>query len=1111
MDAGKRGYHTRALEVKLTNVQSTIPNYWFSNTAVGRITSYQTQTVNSLDTGIRLNVLNTASYYGSSTVATLDIPLLSISRSTTYGSWQQNLTSRVEVDTIIYAYKEFCWLTYVDTIRWYLNGTLVYTTSPHVTLSSTSYNRPMAPSSIPLFGVDPVIEENAYSSVSYDEYTGTPATATVSGTINGGWQFREGWSGTTWNNLPIYYQVKAVSPPIGCPLTPVLPSVTITNTYDASIPCNAKGAISGSMMSMVVDSRATWVKIGLLPDLVKKITRLNTDYGALWFRYGCPQYKAWTIAGSAPYSPLPPPGGTTVYEEWIPLYEGMLSRVTNAYHTIEDLLAEHTIAPYDIGETLQQIGGANWYASLRSAFPKVGTEPTLRCTYLDHTYAYASTDGDHADYLNHLAHGHWAYFYFFPAYNSENPSADDWEVDSVAMDPELYWLPIHQQYMHNTALPIGEDTHQRNFICESPLLDGGFSDLIKTYFFANAKTHWVGIPKFTTIVPSIPSSLTIDSGSTSLWTATDCSIAHGTSMTVTPSGGHTSIVIEYDLGSYTVSPYQLLHIADQVKVNWQLTNISQVKVYLVSVDTTSKLLLENSPGDGYTTRNITYDITNSVDAKYAGSYAQDRGVGFVSDLGTDELVTGISSTLLASSEYVNAFCLLAGKQPAKVRFEITLTSASACTIEYPIFYFTKDLTVLQENGHWADLLYEDGPGIRLGQLSWWDGSTLRTTPLVMDLGSQFTVGYRQTALDALVNKRVFLEGIKNDSGLNAEIASIYDSTEGNTQAAIDSFAYAFHLHKEGTRTGAIALVNSFATVPPLALFPIKELNSNYEETGDYSQINYSLCQLPRRIVSNQQIDLYSASSKWTGASSVSVPGWVITEHSSIVDNTETDFELRTVDATIAKVRPWWGEFILIALTEVLAGKGIAVCHSSHGAFWLAYVSDGNVFVNRANYVCPKGSWDSSVQVTDSNDCSDVGITFSAGYLYLEYTKAGTSYRRVSTDYGVTFRAEEVVMAGGLLNRIHANKYGDRISINFAYDSGTSGSGKLYVEKKKRGDTSWSSATPVLNSSGVALSVTDDGFDFSYANGKWILSAVKYGDTAKTVFVSNDSLSSVVEC
>ena len=154
-----------------------------------------------------------------------------------------------------------------------------------------------------------------------------------------------------------------------------------------------------------------------------------------------------------------------------------------------------------------------------------------------------------------------------------------------------------------------------------------------------------------------------------------------------------------------------------------------------------------------------------------------------------------------------------------------------------------------------------------------------------------------------------------------------------------------------------------------------------------------------------------------------------------------------------------------------------------------------------------------LQVTSTADCSDIGIDFCSGLLTLVYTRGGNVCIRVSNDRGESFRSETVIMAGGILNRIHSSPLGDRILATFKYDSGTSGPGKIYVSKKLRGDTSWSTPTAIVNSSGVALSVADNGFDFSYghANGRWVLSAVKYGGTDPTTFASFDRMTSVVEC
>jgi len=597
-----------------------------------------------------------------------------------------------------------------------------------------------------------------------------------------------------------------------------------------------------------------------------------------------------------------------------------------------------------------------------------------------------------------------------------------------------------------------------------------------------------------------------------LWTLTDCTGVHGTDLVLTPSAG--TIKARMQLGSWTVAPFMLPHIAHSILVNWNLTNVSQVKVYLVSIDGTSKVLLEKVAGDGFTTRNETYQMPYDTDTKYAGSYAQDYGCGVVIDTGTDDLANGISSATMSAAERAMSYMLGTGRGYRYLEFEITCTGN--VTLNYPSFNCAKSgWNIVCENGHQQVLVRPNGPALRFGQLTFNSGNSLINPPALKPFPDLATIlgggPTKMSIVDWLCIKRA-LCGLDPTTGVTTELSSLFDSFEGQS---VQNSSETCHVFLLPINSGTIraALVNSFSEPPPLALFPKKDRNTtDWSYSGSYCLEAWEWAQDPRYILSNPQIDLYNGATKWTSLSSISIAGWYLTQHSHQVDNTESGFKLKAGTTEIATVRPWWGW--LIEYSEALATKlGLANCHSQLAVYWEASLSGNDIYVKRANYGNPRGGWDNVLQVTSTADCSDIGIDFCSGLLTLVYTRGGNVCIRVSNDRGESFRSETVIMAGGILNRIHSSPLGDRILATFKYDSGTSGAGKIYVSKKLRGDTSWSSPTAILNSSGAALSVADNGFDFSYghANGRWILSAVKYGGTDPTTFASFDKMTSVVEC
>lgn len=1075
-------------------------------TTIGSAVTVYDNNIAEVD-GIVLEIkTTTANGSTGSTIYTVKIPALSVNTSYTLSS--------LKTDT--YAYIEFQDLkVYTTNTAGYYVAWSAWTAYRETTVLASGgsgylTNAGLAPAKIPLFGVPCRISATGSTAVPILDGPQTPpwgstSSVSFSGKASGGWRFKETVD-DDWTVLPVHLDMSAI-PSFSCPQTQTPLNPSATTTYDAEAPFSFS-------LSSVESSYLTWTKkstsITLLPDLTRDIVRINNDYGAFWAFGGHPQWRQKTIQTCTTGWPDSSTSQTD-YVEKTPVYPADNRVVGNSPHGIEAPLAAHAYAHWTRSVSSYYTNGSTYSLyGLVDSFPTVGSGSN---------WSYLSGKGDASRHVNTNGNPHWSYVYYFPETGEdEEILPGEWTVDGDHASPDLYWVPLRQQWFHGPSLPAEEDTHQRNHIVESPLIDGGFSDWIQSNVWTPAKTHWVGVPRFAVVEPQKPASVAYDSDSSYAWGVENCSISHGSSITVTPDSGKTNVVVELDLGRFDCKPWLVVHICDRVLVNWSLTNVTQVKVYAVSADGTTKVLLEKSPGDGYTTRNETYNLPRTNDAKYAGSWGQDFGIGLVTDTGTDLKSKGQSALVCASPGRVHTFGLLGEIQPVKLRFEIALTGN--VTLNYPVFYPTvASPTVLQETGHWADILWPNGPGVRIGQWLWWNGSILLETPQAMPPGSPFVSGYRMSALDALCTKRVLLEGKARNDGLTTEIASIWDSTEGNTIPHADSFATAFWLgpaDSVGFGAGLIALVNSFSAVPPLAVFPRRGKDADWAETDGYIQRSWSFCQVPRRVVNagSTALDLSVGGTVWTAPSAISVSGWTVREHQHAVDNTESGAKVLAGTAEIASVRPWHGWFAVYGIVESGTKLWAANCHARTARYFEALINqDGNVVVRNALYGNPIGSWDTVSQITDSGGCSFVGIDYVSGILHLVYTRDGTVYWRVSNDEGTSFREEHTIMAGGILNRIKSSPLGDKVIASFKYDSGDSGPGKIYASRMLAGDLAWSTPAPIKGSDENPLSVTDDGFDISYgyANGRWVLTAVLNGDTEPSTFVSFDYLESVRKC
>lgn len=175
------------------------------------------------------------------------------------------------------------------------------------------------------------------------------------------------------------------------------------------------------------------------------------------------------------------------------------------------------------------------------------------------------------------------------------------------------------------------------------------------------------------------------------------------------------------------------------------------------------------------------------------------------------------------------------------------------------------------------------------------------------------------------------------------------------------------------------------------MFPRKKLSTDYEETGDYGQYQYTYCQIPRRLVANSQIDLYNDASIWTSPSSIIVDGWVITEHSEPVDNTETGFKIIGAAGELATVRPWWGWYSINS-DQAPASGNISYHVSTARRHALAVIKDGNVWFG----VAGNAPFPISLTTSDTSIAADwCCIKWdSEGILYLWTDEAGTIKERI---------------------------------------------------------------------------------------------------------------------
>ena len=1022
----------------------------------GGLTSQYTPTATAVSTGITLGVqaingdggiLITGSYYN------LQVPALSINESIS-AALTTTMTSHIEIDNLRFYQQGGVWLVTWAALRWYTEGTL------QLSLGAESFTSLiLTPASIPLFGIPPTLSAGASSdvepSIPYGQIASNESAAC---TVTGGWRVKLPGA-SSYTAFPVSVSAASVpSSPGGCMTSTSAAPPSASDTYSgaasaaysnsyssvqiADLICdecsNGPATIPAKYHQYQIDSdwQQSSSSVMLLPCLPMAVNRVNaSDYAALIYRGGFPEVHhsgSNTCCHFTDPSATGCPDTTSVVTSIAPSLPAALDTVLNARHAIEDPLYQSVLAPYGYSATRQEVttypntlydpgacppitegetgtpgivgcagpGEVSDYALVSVTFPDVQQRAanTDMLAYLDHT-------DDIARYLNFTADPHWSYFYWFPPDLASGAAVTptEWRVEGNRANPSDYWLPLRQQWLSNPSLPSGENRQTRNHLVTCPGKEGALGGFVSSVGFGTP-TSWWGVNRFQVQDVTPPASLPLGSTSAPGWACTNGTAAFGSDIVLTPTGGHTVLTLEYDEGRFTEAPYFYPHLAGSLGLGWVGTNVASVSVYEVNQAGDAQLLTSTAG---------TVARPTATDSKYAGSWGQNFGLDGVSDTGADLLASGVSSATLAGAETNVAFELLAGWTAAKLRFVITVVDPTQpVTIHYPTYYAASGPgVVVQETGQSAVLLYPNGPGLRWGQWKCDDGSGgLLATPTVR------TPGSKSTALDWLVWKRLLLEGISGSSGLTAEMASLYDSVEGQGIADLASASVAAFIDA-GNAAGRGLLINTAAEVPPLAILPRLVRGSNLQETGPSFGLNaYSFAQERICLISAQNAaHLYAPSprTQWTTASATTLSGWVITEHRHAVTNNEGATFLigRVGQPDAATASPWHGYTLVWAVTTT---QPLALCLvEDWRGYWEGSTQpDGSLAVARVWSIEQAFNSLDMFAIDTSSDCDEpqMMIQTEIGMLSVVYKRGnGTStpyaiYRAISHDNGATWLA-----------------------------------------------------------------------------------------------------------
>jgi hypothetical protein len=706
----------------------------------------------------------------------------------------------------------------------------------------------------------------------------------------------------------------------------------------------------------------------LMPSVPREFVRMNDDYAALIYRGGSPAIDAVAKIVCHTYEREDSCEEETVTSTLQEVRErkydpqsDFLGIIENSAGGSESLLSQSSLAPYSEDASVLEFQSFIPGAPVQPGFcEEPGTHlgnSTICCFENAHYRHHAihkggmATDLDDvisvtfplggylqelnhshetAKYTNYICAPHWSWFLYFPQ-NSELTSSG-WLISDV----DTYWLPLRTQYLHHPDL--GKSNKTRNHIVTEPLASGQLAAWIEDRY-VSIPTSWLGISRFEVIGGPIEEDRTLDTSSEPQWTFTNCTASFAAGgITLTPTGGATSLVAEYNLGNYDDPPYTYPLIAHNIDVDWVNTNVAGVEVYL-----------DNQVGDALllATTQGTYTLPQQADSKFAGSWGQD----FIDETGADIGGDGISAATLSDTEKAHSFQLFGGGTASVLRFEIEVTSsASTCELEYPTFEASVSKPVLiQETGQFSALAYPSGAKLRFGQHNYFDSGS----ELIIDTPVLRVPGELSTEPDTLAFYDHYFHGdavnttpIPWDAAEYADDADRVVGTHGFILPMTDDAAVLVN------PSHRVAVVNSLRECPPIPTLPLPKRGASFTESGLPGLYAYTLIQEPCKYLSALQpikfVELASGDDICT-AQNEAVADWFVSEHTHQVFNDETisGYEVRIQEDAFANASPWHGYSAVLAQRE--QGSGVSICRDDLNVHHIAYANDDKIKVRSTNF------------------------------------------------------------------------------------------------------------------------------------------------------------------
>lgn len=1005
------------------------------------------------------------------TSASLAFPAIATDTTVSRVYWSEDCDAVLDfTDVALYMNHNANWELHIGQIEWRLNDELLGSWGG-LTLYSSMVPTPMA---IPV--MPGAVNISASAIVTLGEPTGIPlpchTEAEMISTAHVGFRYLQNG---VWQSPPVAFPEPFGPPPAPYGLDDILLG---GDMWDGVIRCrNYKlwdytytGQREGydtyryDNISETSNASAT-----IIPDLPKGVARLNDDYAAVVLRGGFPETFAEGRLVDLVYRPeyagTFPPWTVTEERQVHAPYTQMLSTVTNDEHVIEEPLTQQTFSPCDINRTyfdftrwnelVVPIGSTEWWWTGGPPMPPWAGSPQVtrqngaayytfpsRVTR-SQTLSYLSHAVDQVEYLNTWANPHWSYLLWFPPEDA-SPSVQ-WLIDGSPATPQEYWLNARQQHLEHPALPANERLKVRNNIVTEPLWQNGLAGLMLEAVLGQV-TSWWGVSRFNAQVVAPEAAVVYDAESAPAWSMEDDDTGE---LIISPEGvivqlnpGQTAAKVRLDIGRFTEFPWMLPHVATRIRTDWDGEKVVSGKVRQVGVDG-SKVTLAAEPG-------LAQLKARGGSRKYAGTWAQDFGVSFIDDVGLDIWEPGtrsLSVPTMTNPERVFSFGLLPARGFDELAFEITVApeddpeaTPAPVTIRWPVLlnaWGIDDVRIIQEAPMFQSVLIRNGPWWRSGVWQFYDPFVgFMNPPAVNPAFGMPTAG------DWLCSRRLIFDGtFPLDLGaIEAEMATLYDRDIEWTQVKhlwSDPFTQAPVTHSwlmKGEHSLLGCMVNSFSEVPPLAGFPNRERNGDFQFVdGTHDQRAYSLITSKQYVVhanrangavnrllkppvdpeNNRLVADPSLPEGYAG-------GWHLEE----VDGSEqAQWRIRLAskgdpNRDYARVRPWHG-YVWVPDTadETKRGQfGIKLTRDPKLGFVHAVLPAGAGGITLQSWDQSAGVARSRMVTTDESTCAAIAWSQHTRQLAVVYdirdeTQAGTIYKTTTDSQGIRWSNPEMLWEG----------------------------------------------------------------------------------------------------